>query len=344
MSETKSPRRWLRWAIGGVWVGTALAVLIATRIHPATVASASLHVRKISFRTNTNHILGPGNEAQLLLSGVRSVQIHLSSPQSVEINGARRPVNVLDIVGDSFASCSFYQVRSDGFDLKGTPILTLGWDQATGEKLANNRSFSLNVHGSLSGNLTSQAAVPPLVPGFTCTRVRINGGPPGDVESRLSPQGSDSIFFTTTADARLDFDLAPETDIGDTQIPILGDLRFWDDEPGTGNTKTVLLGPENKVAFEKVNQSFILNEADLLLMVPKNDFYLRRFALKDGIQLNLHGVVREVRSGAGASDLETRMPSFFDHVDSTKRLWGAVPALVAFIIGVLDQLGKLSNK
>lgn len=272
------------------------------------------------------------------------MQIRLSVPQLVEISGVSHPVNQLEMMGDSFASCSFYQVRSDVFDLKGISVLTLGWDPAAGEKTANTRSFNLNVHGSLSGNLTSQAAARPLEPGFTCTRVRMKGGTPSDVESKLSPQGSDSIFFTTSTDTRLDFDLAPQTDIGDTQIPILGDLRFWDDEPGTGNAKTVLLGSENKVTFEKVNQNFLLDEADLLLMVPKNDFYLRRFAVKDGIQLNLHGVVREVRAGAGASDMETHMPSFFDHVDSTKRLWGAVPALVAFIIGVLDQLGRFSNK
>jgi hypothetical protein len=344
LNATKSPRRWLPWTIAGVWIGTALAGVIATRVHPPTVIAASLNVRRLSFRTNADRILGPGNEEQLLVSGVRLLQIHMNKSQSVDIGGSKQQASELQIVGEPFASCSFYQVRSDGFDLNGDSVLTMGWDQAAGERPANASSFSFNVHGSLKGSLTSQAAAGALVPGFTCTRVRVNGGLPGEVESKLSPQGGDSISLTTFTDSRLDFDLAPQTDIGDTQIPILGEIRFWQVEPGTEDTKTVLLAGENKVAFENVHESFTLDEADLLLIVPKSDFYLRRFVVKDGIHLSLHGVVKEVRAGPGAGALETHMPSLFDHVDNTKRFWAVILVVVSTVIGFLDRVRWLANK
>lgn len=314
------------------------------RIHPPTVISASLNVRRLSFRTIADRILGPGNEEQLLVSGVRSLDIHMNKSQSVEIAGSNQQVSRLQIVGESFASCAFYQVRTDGFDLNGDSVVTLGWDQSDAQRPENSRSFSFNVHGPLRGSLTSQAAAGTLVPGFTCARVRVNGGPPGEVESKLSPQGGDSIFLTTLTDSRFDFDPATQTDIGDTQIPVLGEIRFWEVVPGTEDTKTVLLAGENKVTFENVNQSFTLDEADLLLLVPKSDFYLRRFAVKNGIQLSLHGVVKEVRAGPGAGALETHMPSLFDHVDNTKRFWAVVLVVVSTIFGFLDRVGWLTNR
>jgi len=160
----------------------------------------------------------------------------------------------------------------------------------------------------------------------------------------LSPRGGDSIFLATAIDSRFDFDLAPQSAIGDTQIPAIGELRFWQVEPGTGNTKTVLLGSDNKILFEKVNQSFALDEADLLLLIPKSDFYLRRFAVRDGIQLNLHGIVSDAESGAGAGALESRMPSLFVQMGRIAPAWGMVLTAVTLIFGILSLLGWLADK
>jgi hypothetical protein len=79
-------------------------------------------------------------------------------------------------------------------------------------------------------------------------------------------------------------------------------------------------------------------------VIPRNNFYLRQFTVKDGVQVSLHGIVRDVRTGAGASGLETLVPSAFDHLDNVKRIYGVVPALVAFILGILEKMGGLPER
>ena len=339
----KTFRAWIAWTIGGIWAGTALAVLIATRIHPSTIANVSLSVKEVSFRTDASRMLGPCNEEQLLVSGLDRLDMQLNYPQTFRISGVPTQAASLEIEGESSASCSFYQVRSNALELRGPSVVTLG-SPVTGAE----RSFSLKVHGSLTGNLTTRPGEHGLKPGFTCTRVQVNGAPAGDVEGSFSAEWGDTIFITTSSDARFDFTLAANSEIGDTQIPILDELRFSTIDPVTSEEKTVLLKPpsgyKNEVSFEKVDKKVTLADADLLIVAPKRDFYLRQFRVFDGIQLSLHGVVRDVRAGAGAGDLETRMPSFFDHLDNKKRIYGAIPALAALILGVLEKMGGLAKK
>lgn len=314
-------------------------VLIASRTHPSTTANIALNTEKISFRTNASHILGPSDEEQLLVSGIDSLRIQLSIKQIITIGGAAMQAASLEIEGGPSASCSFYQVRSSILELSGPSLLTLGASSASGE-----RSFNLKAHGSLSGNLTSRPGDADAKPGFTCTRVSVNGAPAVDVEGNLSPHGGDSIFFSTASDARLDFIFAAHSEIGDTQIPILGELRFSEIDPRTAEEKSVLRKPPPEVVFEKLEKKVTLDDADLLVVVPKSDFYLRQFMVKDGIHLSLHGVVADVRAGAGVSDLETLMPSSFDHLDNLKRIYGVIPALVVLILGVLEKMGGLPKK
>ena len=343
MTPKKPLRRWLAWTVAGVLIASALALLVVISMHPSTVASASLSVRQFTFRTNARRVLGPSNVEQLLISGLSSLQIQLNSAQVIRISGAPVQATSIDIQGEPSAFCSFYHVRSGGLEMSGPSIITLGSPRTRGRA-----SFSLKVHGPLRANLTSQPNQSGLRPGFECKRVHVNGGSAGDVEASMSPQGGDSIFFSTSSDARLDFDLTSQSEIGDTQIPILGEIRFSEIDPHTSEEKTVLLTPpsgyKNEVSFEKLDKRVTLDDADLLVVIPKSDFYLRRFIVKDGIQLSLHGVVHDVRKGAGSSGLETRMPSAFDHLDNMKRIFGVIPALVALILGILERMGLLSEK
>ena len=238
MTPKKPLRRWLAWTVAGVWIAIALVVLVTIRMHPSTVASASLSVRQFTFRTNARRVLGPSNVEQLLISGVSSLQIQLNSAQVIKIGGAPLQATSLDIQGEPSASCSFYHVRSGGLEMAGPSIITLGAPR-TGRRT----SFNLKVHGPLRANLTSQPNQSGLKAGFECKRVHVNGSPTGDVEASLSPQGGDSIFFSTSSDARLDFDLTSQSEIGDTQIPILGEIRFSEIDPHTSEEKTVLLKP-----------------------------------------------------------------------------------------------------
>jgi len=339
LSLQKPIRRWLAWTIVGVWIATILAVFIATHTHPATTAKVSLGVREISFRTNASRILSPSDEEQLLVSGVGSLQIQLNSEQTVTSGGPPFRATSIQIEGEPSASCTFSSIRSGGLDLSGPSIFTFGVPTAAGAK-----SFNLKVHGSLSGHLTTRPGEAGLKPGFECTRVRVNGGPTGNVAASFSPQGGDSIFFATSSDAQLSFDLTAQTEIGDTQIPILNEVRFSHIDPRTLEEKTVLLKNKNEVSFEKLGKSVTLDEADLLVVAPKNEFYLSQFIVRDGIHLSLHGVARDVRAGAGASALVTLMPSSLDQLDNMKRVYGIVPSLVGLILGILEKLGLLPEK
>lgn len=331
-------RSWIGWTIGGIWILTALAVFIATRMHPATAANVLLSVREFSFRTNATSILGPSNQEQLLVSGVGSLRIEFTSPQLINVSGKSVHATALIVEGESSASCSFYLVRSGSLALGAPSTITLGAANAEG-----GRSFSMKVHGPLSGDLTSRPSEGNLKPGFECKRVRVNGAPAGDVEGAFSSQGGDSISFATS-DARLDFVLAAQSEIGDTQIPVLGELHFFTVDPRTSEVKTVLLPGQNEVTFERLDKKVTINEGDLLVVTPEDNFYLRKFTVKDGIQLSLHGVARDVRAGAGVGDMQTRMPSAFDHLDNAKRIYGVIPALVTLILGVLEGLGLLRKK
>jgi hypothetical protein len=326
-----------------LWIATALAIIVAANVHPSTTANASLSVRKVSFRTSAKHILSPSIEEQLLISRVGTLQIRGNHMQIIGTGSHLSPAKSLNVLGEPSASCSFYRIRSGPLDLSGPSIVTLEWMDTSGGK-----SFSLAVHGSISGTLTSQPSESHSKPGFTCTRVRVNGGPAGNVEVKLSPEGTDSIFFVTSFDARLDFDPMPESEIGDTQVPILDEIRFSDVDPRTSEEKTVLLKPppgyKNEVSFENLDKKVILDDADLLALHPENNFYLRQFTVKDGLQLEMHGVVTDVRVGAGAGDLQTCVPSLFDHLDNKKRVYGLIPAVAALILGVLEKMGVLRGK
>ena len=183
-----------------------------------------------------------------------------------------------------------------------------------------------------------------LAPGIECRGVHVNEGPPQSLDGTLSPNGGDSIFISTSSDTRFDFTLAGNSGVRDTQIPVLGQLRFSEIDPRTSEEKSVLLTPGPEIVFEKVEKKVTVNPGDLLIVDPKDHFYLRQFTIKDGIQVSLHGVVRDVRAGAGANDLSTLLPSTFDRLDSVKRIYGAIPALVALLLGVLDKMGALTKK
>jgi hypothetical protein len=160
------------------------------------------------------------------------------------------------------------------------------------------------------------------------------------------PSAGDSIYFYTTPDSRLDFRSMQHSDLQDTQIRVINELRFSHVDAGPSpEEKTVLLdapsGRRNEVSFEGLDKTVGLNDADLLEIVPQSEFYVRQFTVKNGIQLSLHGEVSNVRLGAGSSDLQNSMPSLFDHLSQQKRFYGVIPGIVALILGILEKVKVL---
>jgi len=303
------------------------------------MADISVNTRKITFLTNASRILGPSNEEQLTVSGVSSLQIQFHGLQSITIGGSQKHVASLRAEGDARATCLFYRVRSSGFEVLGSAVITFEVANAS-----TAGSFSLKSHGLMTDNLSSRAAESNTQSGFECRGLRIEGGPAGEVEGSFSPTGGDSIYVATSPDTRLDFSLAGHADVSDTQIPVLSELRFSEIEPGTSEEKSVLLKPAPEVAFEKVMQKVTLNVADLLVVVPQKNFYLRQFTVADGVHLSLRGVVRDLRSGPGAKALTTLMPSSYEHMNSMTRIYGAIPALAGLLLGILERMNLLGKK
>jgi hypothetical protein len=337
--KEKTFRPWVVWLIGCIWAGTALAVLIAIKLHPSTIANIEVHTRKVSLRTNASHILGPSNQEQLLISGLNSVQIRFNKEQNIEIGGRTRQVSSLDAEGDSLSSCSFYRVRSTGFEVRGPAVITFEV-----LNLSNEKAFSMKAHGGLNDNLSSLPNERGLPSAFECRGLRVHGELAAAMEGSFSPEGGDTLFVATAPDSRLDFTTESHADVGDTQIPILGEVRFSEIDPGTSEEKSVLLKPPPVITFEKTEKKVSVDAGDLLVVVPEKGFYLRQFTVSDGIQLSLHGRVRDIRSGAGARDLATLMPSAFDQADHATRIFGAIGALAAFVFGILEKMGLLGNK
>jgi len=261
-------RPWVRYMVVCVWATTALAVVIATHVHPATTANATVNTRKISFATNASHILSQSDEDQLLVSGVRSLQIRFNESTIIQSRGKSSHTNLLAARGDSFTSCSFYLVRSGGLEVRGPAVLTLETINPTKSK-----SFTLRSHGSLNDNLSSLGNQHDAHGGFECRGLHIsNDGPATDVDGDFSNAGGDSIFLATTEDSRLDFWLAQNPEIGDTQIPILSEIRFSEIDPTTSDEKSVLLQPPPEISFEIANKKVTTNRSLLLVIIPQAAF------------------------------------------------------------------------
>jgi len=335
----KSFRPWVAWLIGCVWAGTAIAVVITLRIHPSTTANITVNTRKIAFQTKATQLLGPSNHDQLLVSGINSLRVRFGTERKILIGGVSKRLSSISGEGDSFSACSFYRVRSSGFKVLGPAVLTLQMVESSG-----GRSFGLKAHGMLSDELSSLRTEPGRPSAFECRNLRVEGAAVDTVEGSFYPEGGDTVFLATASDARLDFSLHEHMDISDTQIPILGELRFTDIEPGGSEEKSVLLAPPAEITFEKINRVVTLKLADLLVVVPQNDLYLRQFTVTDGIHLSLHGRVRDVRAGAGEDDMATLIPSAFDQAGRAARILGAIASIAGLLLGILERTGLLGKK
>jgi hypothetical protein len=329
-------RRWIFWLVIGVWVGTGLLIFILTQIQPRALANVSLLVRQVSFKTNAKEILSRINAQELVISRISSLEIHGKQALNISVNNHPVPKAVsLRVDGKSPASCSFDKVTGSGLMLSDPSLVTLIWP---GKK----NSFGITFHGWIKGSLTSQPGA-----GVTCRNVEIDGKSVETVDVEFSLSGGDSVNFTTVTDGRFDFRDLDSLLVDDSQIPISGPIQVLSVGPGAdpAEPKTVLLAPKagekNRITFDGIGKEIILDNADLLVIVPDNDFYLREFKVDDGILLNLHGVINEIRIGAGAKDLRSAMPSLFDHIDARSRVLGVIPAIVALLIGVLEKMKVL---
>jgi hypothetical protein len=251
-------------------------------------------------------------------------------------------VSQLELEGAPLASCTFYGVRTSPIRLANDSVLTLLWPAHAG-----NSAFAVKAHGAINGIVTAQPS-PQSKSGFACTRMLMNGRQIGTIQGEFLHQ--DSVYFTSANDAQVDFRGPGSSDLGDTQISILDDIRLSHIELGFLEEKTVLLpattGQANEISFEATNKTVKVNDADLLLIRPGKGFYIRKFEVNRGIHLSLHGMVKDMRLGAGAKDLKSQMPSLFEELNNKYHVGvgSVITAMLAFALGLLEKSGKLPDR
>jgi hypothetical protein len=337
----RSPvRSWVRWTIVATWVFTGATVLVLSLFHLPSPVDLLLHLKEVSFETDSSDLLGPSDQENFVISGVTNVSFQ-GSGVNLNASGTHRMLRGnVTLRGDMSSSCTFSKVRVNPIQPMNRSILTLLWQtQADGPQLA------VRSHGSLNGSLTARPAQQ-LTSGFSCIRVSLNGEPPADVDASFIRL--DAVSFSTASDTQLDFRNDGNIDFEETQIRVLSNLRLSHTEPGGPPRETTVLlpplpGEKNTISFPRVNKVIEIGDADLITIRPTKNFYLKRFSVDRGIQVAFSGEARDVRVGAGPEDLRSVMPSIFDDFDNQKRLFAVIPGIVALIIGVLEKLGLLKT-
>jgi hypothetical protein len=330
--------------IAGIWASTALLVFALTRFHPSTLTTVSLTVSEFSFNTNAGRILSDSYAEQLIVTGITELQIRGNTLRIAVDDRAPTSEGSLKLAGDPSFSCAFYHVRSARPELVGPSRVSLVWTRGS-----DPGSLSLKSHGAINGHITSQPATNVLRSGFSCTQSLLNGSAVRHVDGQFSESGGDSISFAGSSDVKMDFRGAPALSTGDTQIPVVGQIRLSSVQPGvSAEEKTTLLAPPqgetNEVVFDDTRQKLALSDADLLVIDPDANYYLKSFKVNEGITLRLGGSVEDLKVGPGSAALPSRMPSVLDRLDTQKRILGLVPALAALIVGLLEKMKVFPEK
>lgn len=345
MTSKRRLRTGVKWLVGGLWAATTLTILVLLQIHPRTSVQASLNLAEISFWTSAQQLLSPLAEQQLLVSGIAAID--LAGPElTVEINGhTQHAGGTLRFIGHQSSSCSFYRVESSSLRLtQPMTHLTL----VPRESTHRGDDFTFRSHGAVTAELTTQPRSGQLVSAFECDNIGPADRDGGEVSGTFSVSGGDSAVVTSAPDAQLDFRGTTGSSIDDTGIRIANPIRFSHIDPGPPSVeKSTLLdssaAAKNQIIFTALpNRAISLEKGDLLLISPGKEFYLKRFETAPGeMRAVLQGSVQDVQSGAGPADLHSQMPSLFDHLDSWKRFYSVIPAIVGLVLGVLEKMGLL---
>jgi hypothetical protein len=342
MSErTVKMRRWIKWIILAVWIVTAAAVLVLTQIHVPVTASISVRTREISLSLNPVQLLSNAEESQLSISGPAKFSLAVAGTQ-----GSQTIVTVN--ASTPAASCTFYLVRADSLTLVDSPVnspgearMTLVWPLNS-----DGDSFIARMPQHVAGNLVAEHG-PSDHSSFACSGVSSSFSDQDSLSGVLSENGGSS--FRTRGASQMTLHQASGSQLESTNLHVAG--RVWVehfDPLAMGHATATLLQPlpgrKNAVTFEGLSKQVELNTTDLIEVDPGSHFDIGSILAKNGMQIELHGTVNNLRTGAGSNDLVSRMPSAFDLLDSRKRIFGIIPGIVSGIIGFLETLGLLPRR
>jgi hypothetical protein len=336
--RTVKMRRWIRWTILAVWILTAVSVLVLTQIHVPLTASITLRTREISLSLNPVLLLNNAEESQLSISGPAKFSLVVAGTQ-----GSQTIVTV--DAPTPAASCTFYLVRTDSLTFVDSPVNSSGEARMAliWPLNADGDSFIARMPQHLAGNLVA-AHGPSDHSSFACSGVSSSLSDQHSLSGVLSENGGSS--FRTRGAFQMTLRQESDDPLKNTNLHVAG--RVWVGhidplaiEHATATLLQPLPGRKNAVSFDGLPKNVEFNTTDLIEVDPSSHFDVGSILARNGMQIELHGIVNNLRSGTGSNDLVSCMPSAFDLLDSRKRIFGVIPGIVTAIIGFLEALGLL---
>lgn len=302
--EEKIVRRWVRWTIITVWLVTAVAVAILCQTHTSAIATVTMHVREIHFRTDPWGMLDAADQKQFTIAGPARLSIAAAATGDAR-SGAGRPKEVAVDAPTAASSCSFYLVRTGPLSLAKDSGIALPWP-----KNADADSFSIRIQEPVSGSINTRHSGD-NTSSFLCSGIYVSGNASDTIEGDLSESSNSS--FATRGDAQLSYHEVSSGSL-EGNVRVTGEIRVGHVDPADAGEETSALvealpGEKNEIVFDDFSPPIALNTSDLIEIVPGRDLYLRRLKVKNGIETEFHGTVRELRVGAGTRNFRSRMPS-----------------------------------
>lgn len=333
-------RPWVRLTIAVVWAATALVVAILDHTHIPASATVTLDVREVSFKTDSPTMFDAIDQDRFTVSGPADITLSAIPDEHPRTD----PNTSITLhVPSTASSCTFYNVRTGPLSLSQQTGIVMLWP-----KKADPHSYSIRLQGQVAGNVY-ESGTESAPSSYLCSSVESAGSSLlGTLQGHLSSAFATS--FETHGDAQLTYRVRSDEIPEESQVRISGLLIVAHVDPTEpGQAKAALLEPatsgmKNQIVFDNVHRTVQLNSNDLVLINPGDDLYIRKFTVDHGIHIEVHGTVRDIRVGAGSQNMKNCMPSIFDTLDNEKRTYGAIPGIVAFVLGLLEAVGLLPRR
>jgi hypothetical protein len=338
--EPVKMRGWIRWTIIAVWVITAAVVLVLTQLQLPVTSSISVRTREISLGVNPALLLSASEESQISISGPAKFALVTSGP-----NGAQ----TLDVDAHTAASsCTFYLVHTDSLSLVDVPAGSSGEERITllWPENADESTFAVRMSQHVAGTLAAAHGAGGHS-SFVCSGVTSSVAGEDTLSGNLADD--DGSSFRTRGASQIIEHQIPGSPLESTNLHVADKVwvAHFDTLPAKHAIATLLKplpNRKNQVLFDGLGKNVEFNVADIIEVTPGDHFDIRSVIAKNGIQIELHGTVKDLRVGAGSDDLVSCMPSIFDLLDAKKRIIGVIPGIVATIIGILESLGFLPRR
>src|SRR5208337_4166107 len=147
---------------------------------------------------------------------------------------------------------------------------------------------------------------------FACSGVSSSLSDQDSLSGVLSENGGSS--FRTRGGFQMTLRQESDDPLKSTNLHVAG--RVWVghiDPLAIGHATATLLQPlpgrKNAVSFDGLPKNVEFNTTDLIEVDPSSHFDVGSLLARNGMQIELHGIVNNLRSGTGSNDLVSCMPS-----------------------------------